>query len=317
MSGTRTAKAFAPASVANVAVGFDILGFSFASVGDTVELTWDPSSTKSGVFVTDMKDGRPGLNAEKLPIDSLRNTSAVSAQAMMNALNLPGAISLKLIKGIPLSSGMGGSASSAVASVVALNSLLDKKIEWSQLLGYALEGERIASGAIHYDNVLPSLRGGLNLMAAPGHFVKFPVPAELFCALVHPEIEIQTRFARSLLSETTTLKLHTQQSAYLGGFLASCWQANWDLMKASLHDVIVEPQRMRLIPGFTQAKEAALKAGALGFSISGSGPTVFALCKGKATAEKVAVAIKGAFEKAELKSESWVAPVEAEGAKLV
>jgi homoserine kinase len=317
MNSVRTARAFAPASVANVAVGFDILGFSFAGVGDTVELTWDPSSSRSGVSVNEMRDGRPGLNAEKLPKDSLRNTSAVSAQAMMNALNLPGEVKLTLTKGIPLSSGMGGSASSAVASVVALNSLLDQKLDWPQLLEYALEGERVASGAVHYDNVLPSLRGGLNLMAAPGHFVKLTVPSDLYCALVHPEIEIQTRFARSLLSDTTSLKLHIQQSAYLGGFLAACFQSNWDLMKASLHDVIIEPQRMKLIPGFAQAKDAALKAGALGFSISGSGPTVFALCRGQVRAEKAAVAIRSAFEKAELKSESWIAPVEAEGAKLV
>jgi homoserine kinase len=177
-----------------------------------------------------------------------------------------------------------------------------------------MDGECVASGSMHLDNVLPSLRGGLNLVAAPGQYVKCDVPSELYCALVHPEIEVQTRFARSLLSEQTTLKLHVQQSAYLGGFLASCWQSDWELMKATLHDVIIEPQRMKLIPGFSDAKEAALEAGALGFSISGSGPTVFALCRGKAIAEKTGEAIRKVFTKSTLKSQVWVSKVESEGA---
>ncbi|MEQ1878158.1 MAG: homoserine kinase, partial [Bdellovibrionia bacterium] len=265
----RTAKAFAPASVANVAVGFDILGFSFQGAGDTVELTWDPASKEHGVIVEEI--GGSMLGAAKIPKDSLRNTAAVSVQAMLNGLDLPGTVKMKIEKGIPLSSGMGGSAASAVASVVALNSLLETKLDWLKLLEFALEGERVASGSTHLDNVLPCLRGGLNLVAAPGQYVKCPVPTDLYCALVHPEIEIQTRFARSVLSEQTTLKQHIQQSAYLAGFLMGCTQNDWGLLKATLNDVIIEPQRMKLIPGFAAAKDAALKAGALGFSISGSG----------------------------------------------
>ena len=313
----KTARAFAPASVANVAVGFDILGFSFAGCGDTVEVEWSPGESVHGVTVTEIRDGPFGSGAGKIPKDSLRNTAAVSVQAMLNKLALKGAVRLKIEKGIPLSSGMGGSAASAVASVVAINALLERHLDWIELLDFALEGEKVASGGMHLDNVLPCLRGGLNLVAAPGQYVKWKVPNELYCALVHPDIEIQTRFARSLLSENTTLKLHVEQSGYLGGFLAGLALPDWDMIKATLHDVIVEPQRSQLIPGFNQAKESALKAGALGFSISGSGPTVFALARGRAAAEKSSEAIRRALTAAGLSSHSWVAPVEAEGARIL
>lgn len=311
----KRARAFAPASVANVAVGFDILGFSFAGAGDLVEVEWNAAGT-SGIEVAQVRSPYAGA-AGKIPKDSLRNTAAVSLQAMINGLSLEGSFKLNIDKGIPLSSGMGGSAASAVAAVVALNACLPAPRPWSELLGYALEGERVASGSTHLDNVLPCLRGGFNLVAAPGHYAQIPVPAELHCALVHPELEIQTRYARSVLSETTTLALHVKQSAYLGGFIAGLWTSNWDLLKATLHDVIVEPQRQKLIPSFAEAKTAALRAGALGFSISGSGPTVFALTRGAEDAEAVRKAVHDTFTRAGLPSQSWAAPVQAGGAKAV
>ncbi|HEX4925719.1 MAG TPA: homoserine kinase, partial [Bdellovibrionales bacterium] len=228
----KRAKAFAPASVANVAVGFDILGFSFVGAGDTVELQWSEGGP-AGVTVTGVRSPY-GEAAKKIPVDSLRNTAAVSLQAMINGLGLEGEFRLSIDKGIPLSSGMGGSAASAVAAVVALNACLAKPRPWTEILAYALEGERVASGSTHLDNVLPCLRGGMNLVAAPGHYVQIPVPEDLHCALIHPELEIQTRYARSVLAETTPLAQHVKQSAYLGGFIAGLWTSDWELLRATL-----------------------------------------------------------------------------------
>jgi homoserine kinase len=313
----KRAKAFAPASIGNVAVGFDLLGFSFSGAGDVVELEWDETDKNGGVEVLEIKPRIKNFDTSKIPKDSLRNTSAVAAQALLNSLNLPGRVRMKIEKGIPLSSGMGGSAASAVAAVVALNSLLEKPASWREQLTWALEGERVASGSTHLDNVLPCLRGGLNLIAAPGQYVQYKVSDQLLCVLVHPEIEVQTRFARSVLSETIPLKLHVEQAGYLAGFLTAVQNSDWALLSATLKDVVIEPQRQKLIPGFGDAKAAALRSGALGFSISGSGPTVFAMTNEKPLAENIVKAVQEVFEKNKIESQAWIANVNAEGAKVL
>jgi homoserine kinase len=308
---SKKAKAFAPASVSNVAVGFDLLGFSFEGVGDEVELEWNPSG-KNGVTVTAITSKE--FDVSKIPKAASKNTAAVAVQAMMNNQKLKGEVQIKIKKGIPLASGMGGSAASAVAAVVAMNSLLEDKCDFKELLHFALEGEKIASGGVHLDNVLPCLRGGMNLVASHDHLVQIKVPKQLLCVLVHPSIEIETKKARGILSKQVPLELFVKQAGYLGGFLSALATSDWDLMKGTLKDVIIEPQRKKLIAGFDEAQKAALEYGALGFSISGSGPTVFALTNKSETAEKIKKSILKVFQGHKLTCESWIAPVESPGA---
>lgn len=307
-------RAFAPASVSNVAVGFDLLGFSFEGVGDEVEVEWNPAG-KNGITVKSITSKE--FDVSKIPKDPAKNTAAVSLQALMGTQKLKGEVQIKIKKGIPLASGMGGSAASAVAAVVAMNSLINDKCDFKELLQFALEGEKVASGGIHLDNVLPCLRGGMNFVASHDHLVKIKVPKQLLCVLVHPSIEIETKQARGILSKQVPLELFVQQSGYLGGFLSALATSDWDLMRGTLKDVVIEPQRKKLIAGFDDAQRAALESGALGFSISGSGPTVFALTNRAETAEKIKKVVLKAFQSHKLSCESWIAPVESPGAHAI
>ena len=308
------AKAFAPASVSNVAVGFDLLGFSVSGVGDEVEIEWDEYGSNE-ITVTEITS--KSFDSSRIPKDSSKNTAAVSVRALMNYLNIKGEVRIKISKGIPLSSGMGGSAASAVAAVGAMNSLVQKKCEFKQLLDFSLEGEKIASGGIHLDNVLPSLRGGLNFVASSDHLIQIKVPKELLCVLVHPSIEIETKQARGMLNKHVPLELFVQQSGFLGGFLSALGTSDWDLMKGTLKDVVIEPQRKKLILGFDEAQKSARESGAIGFSISGSGPSVFALTNNSKIAQAIAASVTRVFEAKKLKSTSWISSVDSPGARVL
>ncbi len=308
--------AFAPATVANVAVGFDILGFSMDGVGDEVTVSVLDGTLE--VKITEVT----GVVTE-LPKDPSKNTASVALQAMITELGLNHGFSVAIKKGISMSSGMGGSAASSVAAVVAANELLvrggRKSLSKTQLLHFSLLGEAAASGAIHGDNVGPCLVGGLTLLlpTKPMQMISLPVPRDIFCVLVHPDLKIETRAARGILKKQIDFSLSVEQSAWLAGFISGCFHGDLDLIRISMRDVVVEPQRAQLIPGFQEMKSRALELGALGFSISGSGPSVFAWTHGKKLAAQIAAEISQRFKDQGISSQSWISEVAQAGAKVL
>ena len=311
MSSPRTsATAFAPASVGNVAVGFDILGHTVAALGDRVTVT---RRAQPGVSIRSIR----GVVLD-LPLAAEKNTAGMAVLALARDLELPFGFDLEIEKGIPLGSGLGGSAASAVAGVVAAAALVDEPLDRTQLLKYAMQGEAVASGSVHVDNIAPSLFGGLVLtVGIDNPFVKqIPVPESIRCVLVHPHMVLATREARAILSKTVPLPDVIWQQANLAGFLAGCYSNDIALIRESLLDVVIEPQRQVLIPGFAEVKQAALAAGALGASISGAGPTVFAWAD-EADAERVRSGMVEAFARHGLDSDSWVSAIDRAGARVV
>lgn len=304
------AVAFAPASVGNVAVGFDILGHAFPVIGDRVRAT---RSATPGVRITAVT----GVTAA-LPLDAAANTAGRAAQSLLAGQATDWGVDLQIEKGIPLGSGLGGSAASAVAGVVAVNELLDRPLARTELLAHAVEGEAVASGSRHADNIAASLFGGLVLTVggdAP-RCTQVPVPARIRCVLVHPQLFLSTRAAREILNPTVPLADLVRQTANLAGFLAGCHSGDLALIRACLEDVVVEPQRSHLIPGFDSVKRAAIAQQALGCSISGAGPSVFAWCEA-AHAEAVRAAMCAAFAAHGQHCDHWVAPIGGEGATIL
>ena len=308
--GRKSATAFAPASVGNVGVGFDILGHTVAAIGDRVRATRRADRNVTISAIT-------GVHVD-LPRAAEKNTAGMAVLALQRDLDLPFGFDLEIEKGIPLGSGLGGSAASAVAGIVAAAALVDEPVDRTQLLKYAMQGEAVASGSVHVDNIAPSLYGGLVLtVGIDNPFVKqIPVPDAIRCVLVHPHMVLPTREARAILSKTVPLADVIWQQANLAGFLAGCFSNDLALIRESLLDVVIEPQRQVLIPGFADVKQAALAAGALGGSISGAGPTVFAWSDA-ADAEKVRVGMVEAFARHGLASDSWISTIDRDGARVV
>lgn len=296
----RQATAFAPASVANVGVGFDILGHTVDGPGDRVTVR---RVAEPGVRIVAIRS-----NAQPLPFEPERNTAGTALLAMRKMLALQFGFEIEIDKGIPFGSGMGGSAASAVAALVAANATLDSPLPRALLYPFALESEYAASGSRHGDNVGPLLLGGL-VLATAERLVKIPTPADLHCALVHPQAVLETREARAALAGHYALPEFVAQSANLALLLTGCQTHDLDLIRAGLRDQLIEPRRAPLIRGFAAVKQAALDAGALGASISGAGPSVFAWCDGERRARDVAERMREAFAQAGLASESWVSNV--------
>jgi len=302
------ATAFAPASIGNVAVGFDILGQSIAGVGDRASVR---------------RIDEPLVRIEairgcvrNLPLDAPGNTAGRALIALREALDLPYGFALELDKGIALGSGMGGSAASCVAALVAANALLDRPMTREQLYPLALEGEAVASGSRHGDNVAPMLLGGL-VLAAGGRLVRIGVPDAWRSLVIHPDAVLETRRAREALRGSYTLEEFVAQSGNLALVLAGCDRGDADLVRAGLADVLVEPRRAALIPGFHAVKQAALDHDAMGAAISGAGPSVFAWFENRTAAEAAAPAMCGAFEQAGFASRAWVSPVNGPAATVL
>ncbi len=304
------ATAFAPASVGNVGVGFDILGHTVDALGDRVRAT---RRSGRGVTIRSITG-----TVTDLPLAAERNTAGMAVLALQQDLELDFGFELEIEKGIPLGSGLGGSAASAVAGVVAAAALVAEPLDRTQLLKYAMRGEAVASGTVHVDNIAPSLFGGLVLtVGIDNPFVKqIPVPDAIRCVLVHPHMMLATREARAILSKFVPLSDVIWQQANLAGFLAGCFSNDIALIRESLLDVVIEPQRQVLIPGFTEVKQAAMSAGALGGSISGAGPTVFAWADA-ADAEKVRDGMVAAFARHGLETDSWVSAIDRAGARVL
>jgi homoserine kinase len=306
-----TATAFAPAGVGNVGVGFDVLGHTLQGVGDHVTVRRIDEPTVRIAEITGLDDA--------LPMTAAHNTATAGLLLLRQELELPWGMEVLIEKGIPLGSGMGGSAASAVGALVAANALLPRPLEPNALFRYALIGEAVASGSSHGDNLAPGLLGGLTLVrsADPPDLVRVPVPSRLRCVLVHPHIRLDTRVARGVLKPDLPLKKHIEQSANLAGLLAGCFVGDLELIGRSLVDVLVEPFREHLVPGFRAVKAAALEAGALGGSLSGAGPSVFAWCADDTVAERVRDAMRDAFCAAGLQADGWISPVDGPGARIV
>ena len=304
-------RVFAPATVANVSCGFDVLGFAVHEPGDELILKKTSSSEIKITKIT----GDEG----KLPKAIEKNTATVAILKFLEHLDVKQGFEMELHKKMPLGSGMGSSAASAAAGVFAANQLLGEPLSVEELLPFAMEGERIACGAAHADNVAPALYGGLTLVRSysPLDVIRLPMPNELFCVLLHPHIHIRTEDARAILKRDIPMKKAIQQWGNLAGLVAGFIQQDYDLLARSMQDVIVEPVRSILIPGFDVVKQAALEAGALGFSISGSGPSMFALCRGEETAMKTATSMQLALKKLHINSEYFVSPVNLDGPRVI
>ena len=305
-------RVFAPATVANVACGYDVLGFAIDAPGDEVVVR---HSDKPGLRITQIT-GDQG----KLPKNPQQNTAGVAALDLLRHLGMTDrGIEMEIHKKMPFGSGLGSSAASAVAGAYAVNKLIGEPLSKKQLLPFAMAGEASADGAWHADNVAPCLLGGIVFIRSNEELdvAQLPAPSNLWAAVVHPDIEILTRVAREILPKEIPLENATQQIGNLGGLLCGLIQEDYGLISRSIHDVIAEPRRQKLIPDFYTAKRAALTAGALGFSISGAGPSVFALCEGEDIARKVAAAVTNVFLAVPLPCQAYVSRINPHGVHVV
>lgn len=313
MSDGAWVTAFAPASIGNVAVGFDMLGLAIAGAGDRVSAR---RAEKPGVHLSGVRDP-DGNPHPTLSVDPLENTATVAAAALWQETGQADGIELVVEKGVPLQSGMGSSAASAVAGAVAANGLLADPLPVESLLPFALEGEKIASGGVHADNVAPSLIGGLVLTppALLPRMVRLPTPSGLKSVLLHPDLSVSTAESRKRLARGYSMEQWLTQQGYLAGFVASLASGDLELLGQCLKDVIIEPQRAGSVPCFGAVKQAAVDAGALGSSLSGSGPSIFAICTASITS-RVRASMEQACRAAGYGCQTWVSSLDAPGARL-
>jgi homoserine kinase len=303
--------AFAPATIGNVAVGFDMLGLAIEGAGDRVSAR---RTDGVGVSILEVR-GMDGEIHPFLDTNAKTNTASIAAEAHWEEVGDGSGVELIIYKGIPLQSGMGSSAASAVAGAVAANALLDAPLPFEDLLPFALQGEKFASGGIHADNVAPSLLGGL-ILCPPvllPQIVRLPVPSGLCSVLLHPELQVNTADSRNGLARGYRMDQWITQQGYMAGFVAACSNNDIELLGRCLRDVIVEPQRAASVPCFPEVQEAALKAGALGCSLSGSGPSIFAICTDKIAAN-VATAMEQSCRTKGYECQSWISPLATHGA---
>ncbi len=304
-------KVFAPATVANVTCGFDILGFAVDQPGD--EITLKLSDTGQVKIIEISGDGGA------LPLDPDKNTCGAVIKSYLKTLEIDQGIDIYLNKKMPLGSGMGSSAASSVAAIYAINELMGKPKKLEELLPYAMEGERIACGAAHADNVAPGLFGGFVLIRSydPLDVISLKTPPDLYATLVHPHIEVKTKDAREILRNQIYFKDSVKQSGNVAGLITGLLTSNYDLISRSMHDYIVEPIRSILIPGYKEIKDAAMEIGALGAGISGSGPSIFALSQDRDIAEKIAHKMKNVYTGFEIESETYVSNINQSGPKIL
>lgn len=304
-------KVLAPATVSNVGPGFDIMGFALHLPVEEMILT---IKAKPGIKIKKISG-----DDNALPLDINKNTATVALKHMLNQLHENFGIELTINKKIISGSGLGSSAASAVASVFALNELLDKPFTKNQLLDFALQGEAVASGSIHADNVAPCLFGGFILIRDynPIDLIKIKSPKNLFCTILHPQFEIKTSEARKLIKKKYSLKELLTQSGNAAGLVAGLLKNDYELIKRSLYDVVAEPARAKLIPGFYDIKNAALNNGSIGCSISGSGPAIFAFSKSMDEAIQIGKAMKNISSKFVKKNNVYVSSINNDGPQVI
>lgn len=303
---------FAPATVANVACGFDSLGFALNEPGDIVEAELGRTP---GVRVVEITG-----DGGRLPLAAEKNTASVAVIELLNHLSdSTTGIELRVRKQMPLGSGLGSSAASAVAAVIAANELLGAPLTRLELLPFVMQAEKIACGAAHADNVAPALLGGFVLVRSyhPLDVIRLDFPDDLYAAVLHPQIELLTSDARNVLKKTIRLDDAITQWSNLAGLITGLITRDHDLIGRSLKDTLIEPVRSLLIPGFDAVKAAALERNALGCSISGSGPSIFALCRGEDHAREVGESMKQALNAFGLGSDLYVSSINRQGPTIL
>lgn len=302
-------KIFAPATVANLSCGFDVLGCCLDTVGDEMVISL---TSESGVRITK-------IEGADLPLDTKKNVAGVAVEALLENYDKEVGVDIEIYKKIKAGSGIGSSAASSAGAVWAVNYLLDHPFAPHQLIAFAMEGEKLASGNAHADNVAPALLGGFTLVRSydPLDVIKLHTPEDLVMTVIHPQIEVKTSDARSVIKQNVTLKQAIQQWGNVGGLVSGLFTEDYDLIGRSLEDVIVEPMRSILIPEFKNVKNAAIAQGALGCGISGSGPSIFALSKGMEAAKNVAEAIEKVYTKTGLDFDIHVSKINSKGIKII
>jgi homoserine kinase len=302
-------KIFSPATVANVACGFDVLGFCLDTIGDEMVIR---KTEEKGIRITK-------IEGYDLPFEAEKNVAGVSALAMYNALQPDCGFEIEIYKKIKPGSGIGSSSASAAGSVFGMNALLGNPLNKTELTNFAMKGEALASKCEHADNLAPAIFGGFTLVksACPLKVLELPTPSDLFATLIHPQIEIKTSESRAILPKEIPLTNAITQWANVGSLVHGLHTSDYDLIKESLNDVVIEPYRKQLIPHFDTVKTAALEAGALGCAISGSGPSIFMLSKSEATAKKVEEAIRNVYSKTNIEFETYVSKINTQGIKTL
>lgn len=300
---------FCPATVANISCGFDVLGLCLENSGDHMYI-----SEKKEPGIEIIIKGGPDL-----PLEPEKNVAGVAVMAMLHALNTEKGIIIEIDKRIKPGSGIGSSAASAAGAVYGLNKLLGEPLSLKELIPFAMQGEALASGVAHADNVAPALLGGITLVRSydPLEVIGLHVPSELYIAVIHPQLELKTSDARSVLKSQVPMKKAIRQWGNLAALVSALYTEDYELMGRSLVDEIVEPMRSPLIPGFDKAKKAALESGALGSGISGSGPSIFALCRGEETAQKVGHAMNTIYRQLGVLTEQHISRVAPTGTRTL
>ena len=302
-------KIFSPATVANVSCGFDVLGFCLDTIGDEMIIR---KTEKKGIFITK-------IEGYDLPLDPKKNVAGVSALAMIADAQPDFGFEIEIYKKIKPGSGIGSSSASAAGSVFGINELLGRPYTKTQVTDFAMKGEALASGSEHADNLAPGIFGGFTLVRStyPLEVLQLPTPKEIYATIIHPQIEIKTSDAREILPKEFPLKDAITQWANLGSFVHALHTNDYDLLKRALQDVIIEPHRSILIPNFAEVKAAALAHGALGASISGAGPSIFALSKGIENARNVEKAMREVYSKTSIPFETHVSGINIQGIREI
>lgn len=302
-------KLFSPATVANVACGFDVLGFCLETIGDVMVIR---KTVEKGIKITK-------IEGYDLPFEVEKNVAGVSALALYNDLKPNCGFEIEIYKNIKPGSGIGSSSASAAGSVFGINELLGNPLDKTKLTYYAMKGEAIASKCEHADNLAPGIFGGFTLVKSthPLQILELPTPPDLFATLIHPKIEIKTSESRAILPKEISLSNAITQWANVGSLVHALHTSDYGLIKDALIDVVIEPYRKQLIPHFDDVKTAVLDAGALGCAISGSGPSIFTLSKGEMTAKEVEKAMRLVYSKTDITFETYVSRINTTGIKSI
>ncbi len=302
-------KVFCPATIANISCGFDVLGVALDTIGDEMVVR---KVTEKGIKITK-------IIGQDLPRETLSNVAGVAGNAFLLAAEYNEGFEIEIHKKIKPGSGIGSSAASSAGAVWAMNHLLNNPFNKTELVKFAMEGERLASDVAHADNVAPALFGGFTLVRSsnPLDIITIPTPSQLYATIIHPQIEIKTSDSRKILKTTISMETAIKQWGNVGGLVAGLFKEDYELIGRSLEDYIVEPIRSILIPGFDEVKKVAIEAGALGSGISGSGPSIFAFSKGQDTALKVADAMKKVYDQIGIAYEIHVSRINMDGVRPI
>lgn len=302
-------KLFCPATIANLSCGFDVLGTCLDTVGDEMIVR---KSEQKGIRITKI------VGAD-LPLETERNVAGVAALALLNAVETDFGFDIEIYKNIKAGSGIGSSSASAAGAVFGINELLGRPFSRKELVYFAMQGEVLASGSAHADNVAPALCGGFTLVRGydPLDIIRMDSPSELYATVIHPQIELKTSEMRAVLQPMISLKSAITQWGNVGGLIAGLYTSDYDLIGRSLHDGIVEPLRGKFIPNFDLVKQTCIENGALGAGISGSGPSIFALSRGNEIAERVAIGMSKIFDVTGIPYEIHVSKINADGVKII